>query len=67
MPYPEAARTADEGAVMTKVINCECGHVVHGETDDEMVEKTTQHVEERHPELAGQMSRDQILSMIEEE
>ena len=52
---------------MAKVINCTCGHVVRGETDDEMVEKTTQHVEDRHPELAGQMSRDQILSMIEEE
>ena len=52
---------------MAKVITCECGHVVRGETDDEMVEKTTQHVEERHPDLTGQMTREQILSMVEEE
>jgi predicted small metal-binding protein len=51
---------------MSKVINCECGEVVRAESDDELVEKVERHVGEAHPELAGKMSRDDILAMSEE-
>jgi hypothetical protein len=46
-----------------KVIHCSCGTDLAGETDDELVEATEAHVAEMHPELAGQISREQILSM----
>jgi predicted small metal-binding protein len=51
---------------MSKVINCECGETVSGETDDELVANVEEHVEARHPEMVGTMSRDQILGMAEE-
>jgi predicted small metal-binding protein len=51
---------------MAKQVNCECGTTVRGETDDELVSAVEDHVREHHPEMAGQMSREQILSMAEE-
>jgi predicted small metal-binding protein len=51
---------------MSKVINCECGEVIRAVTDDELVQKVGQHVEQAHPELAGKMSRDDVLAMAEE-
>ena len=52
---------------MSKVINCECGQVVQGQTDDELVDRVEQHVESDHPELRGVMSREDILAMAEEQ
>ena len=46
-----------------KAIHCECGEVIEAETDDELVTKTQQHVEEKHPELVVQFTREKILSM----
>lgn len=51
---------------MPKLINCECGEVVRGETEDELVEKTTAHVNRDHPELVGKLSREDILGMAED-
>jgi predicted small metal-binding protein len=51
---------------MAKLINCECGQVVRGETDDELVQNTTEHVNRDHPELVGKLSREDILAMAEE-
>ncbi len=51
---------------MAKLINCECGQVVRGETDDELVRSTEEHVNRDHPELVGKLSRDDILGMAEE-
>jgi predicted small metal-binding protein len=52
---------------MSKIINCECGYVVRGETDDELVGRAQQHVDADHPELAGKVGRDDFLAMAEEE
>ena len=51
---------------MSKVINCECGEVIRADNDDDLVRKVEQHVREAHRELAGKMSRDDILAMAEE-
>jgi predicted small metal-binding protein len=50
---------------MAKVINCECGQVVRGETDDELVANVEEHVRTDHPDLVGTMSREDILAMPE--
>jgi predicted small metal-binding protein len=50
-----------------KVINCECGQVVRGETDDELVANVEEHVRSDHPELVGKMSREDIIAMAEAE
>ena len=49
--------------IAMKVVHCECGTDVEAETDDELVAKVEAHVQERHPEMVGQMSREQILGM----
>lgn len=51
---------------MAKVINCECGQVVRGETDDELVAAAEAHIRADHPELVGKMSREDLLGMAEE-
>lgn len=51
---------------MGKVINCQCGYTVQGETDDELVAATEQHIESDHPDMAGTLSREQILAMAED-
>jgi predicted small metal-binding protein len=51
---------------MAKQINCECGYVVKGEDDDQLVANAETHMREVHPEMAGTMSRDQILAMATE-
>ncbi len=51
---------------MAKVVNCECGETVRGEDDDELVANVEAHVRDKHPEMVGTMSRDQILGMAED-
>jgi predicted small metal-binding protein len=51
---------------MAKQVNCPCGETVRGETDDELVAGVEAHVQEKHPEMVGTMSREQILGMAEE-
>ncbi len=51
---------------MAKLINCECGYVVRGGSDDELVQNAQRHMEESHPERVGKMSREDVLAMAEE-
>jgi predicted small metal-binding protein len=51
---------------MAKVINCECGHVVRGETDEELLANAEAHVNSAHPDLVGKLSREDLLGMAEE-
>jgi hypothetical protein len=66
--YPASTRAASRGrrSIVAKLINCECGQVVRGETDDELVAATTRHVGEHHPDLVGKLSREDILAMAED-
>jgi len=52
--------------VVGKLINCECGFVVRGETDDELVAHAEAHMRRDHPDLVGKVSRDDVLGMAEE-
>jgi len=56
----------DRGGVMAKVVHCPCGTDVNGESDDELVTNVEQHVQERHPDMVGKMSREDILGQAEE-
>ena len=51
---------------MAKQVNCPCGETVRGETDDELVTNVEAHMQDKHPEMVGTMSRDQILAMAQE-
>ena len=46
-----------------KVVHCPCGEEVRGETDDALVTAVESHVQEKHPDKVGTMSREQILEM----
>jgi predicted small metal-binding protein len=49
-----------------KQIPCVCGHVVRGEDDDELWQRAQEHIRQDHPELAGKVSRDDLLAQAEE-
>ena len=59
-------RPAAEEAATAYLIKCDCGHVSRGETEDELVQATNRHIDEVHPDMAGKVSRDDLLAMAEE-
>ena len=52
---------------MAKVIRCECGYVSRGETDDQLVAAAEAHIQSDHPDLAGTVTRGDLLAMAEAE
>lgn len=52
---------------MGKVINCECGEVVRGNSDEELLAAVQMHISRDHPDLVGKLSKEDILGMAEEE
>jgi predicted small metal-binding protein len=51
---------------MAKQVNCPCGETVRGESDDEIVANVEAHIQDKHPDMGGTMSREQILDMAQE-
>ena len=51
---------------MAKQIQCPCGETVRGETEDDVVAAAEAHMQEKHPEMVGTMSREQILGMAQD-
>lgn len=51
---------------MAKVINCECGYVVRGDSDEALLQGARAHIGEAHPEMEGKVSDDDLLGMAEE-
>jgi predicted small metal-binding protein len=50
---------------MARQITCECGQIVRGETEDELVDLTLDHLRSDHPQLADRITRDEIVALIE--
>ena len=51
---------------MAKQVNCPCGETIRGGTDDELVGNVEAHIQDKHPDMVGTMSREQILEMDQE-
>lgn len=49
-----------------KRITCVCGQVLEGKDDDELWAKAQAHLAEVHPDLAGKVSREDVLARAEE-
>ena len=49
-----------------KQINCVCGCLVNGEDDDELWANAQEHLRSDHPDLVGNVSREDILAQAEE-
>jgi predicted small metal-binding protein len=45
---------------MTKIINCDCGRVLRGDTDDELVAAAQKHAREAH---GMELTREQVLAL----
>jgi predicted small metal-binding protein len=45
---------------MTRIINCDCGRVVRGDSDDELVAAAQQHAREAH---GMELTREQVLAL----
>ena len=50
---------------MARQITCECGQIVRGETEHELVALTLEHLRSDHPQLADKVTRDEIVALIE--
>jgi predicted small metal-binding protein len=55
------------GKEMAQVIKCECGYVVRGENEAELLEHAGSHVRESHPDLVGKITNEDFLAMAEVE
>jgi predicted small metal-binding protein len=51
---------------VAKQITCECGAVIRGVTDDEVVGGAREHMRTDHPDLSGKVSDDDLRGWIEE-
>ena len=51
---------------MAKVINCPCGYVVRGDTDEELLAGAHQHMEEAHADREQTPSDEELLASAEE-
>ncbi len=49
---------------MAKILQCDCGYVVRGETDDELVANVQNHAREVHD---MEITREQVLAMAQQE
>jgi predicted small metal-binding protein len=47
-------------------MTCMCGYVIQGEDDDEFWRKARDHMGVLHPELVGNVTRDDILAQAEQ-
>jgi predicted small metal-binding protein len=63
------ARGYDTAAAraMPRVINCECGQVVRGKNDEELIRNAEEHMNNDHPGLVGKISREDLLALAEED
>jgi len=58
--------TEPEEVQMAKQINCECGYVARGETEDEVIGRIREHMRADHPDLLDQVSDEDLRGWIEE-
>jgi predicted small metal-binding protein len=51
---------------MAKQISCECGYVIRGDDDEQVVAQAEAHIAQDHPDLVGKVTRDDLVSWVEE-
>jgi predicted small metal-binding protein len=50
---------------MSRQIKCECGFIARGDSDDEVVIRIEEHIQNDHPQLVRTLTRDEIASWVE--
>ena len=49
---------------MARIIQCECGYVARGQTDDEVIDSIRGHMRTDHPALLAAVRREDLLGWI---
>lgn len=49
------------------LINCECGFVARGETEEEVIGKIRDHMRQDHPDLLESVTQEDLLGWMERE
>jgi predicted small metal-binding protein len=52
---------------MARIIVCECGTTVRGDSDRELLAGGRRHMESNHPAVAEQITDEELLALSEEE
>jgi hypothetical protein len=52
---------------MAKLIDCPCGEQIRGDTEDEALDRAEQHVLDKHPDIAEQLSRATLSEMLKDD
>ena len=65
-PFVELSELPPAYDEHVKQIPCVCGQVVRGDDDEELWQNAQEHMLEDHPELAGKVSRADLLAQAEE-
>lgn len=52
---------------MARIIACECGTIVRGDSDQELLAAGRRHMESNHPAIAKQITDEELLALSEEE
>jgi len=48
------------------VINCDCGYVARGETEEELLTVAEAHIKDAHPDLVGKVKREDLLAQAQQ-
>jgi predicted small metal-binding protein len=51
---------------MAKVINCDCGYTVTGESDEALLANANEHIQSDHPDMVGKVTDEELLATAEE-
>lgn len=52
---------------MGRMIRCECGEVVRGEDDSQVLAAAHEHIEAKHPDLVTTINDSQLMAMAEDD
>jgi predicted small metal-binding protein len=52
---------------MNQVIVCECGTIVRGEDEQELLGHARAHMQSNHPAIAAQITDEQLLALSQEQ
>ena len=56
-----------EHSDMAKRIVCECGYIIRGDDDEQVVEFGREHMEANHPAIAAVITAEELLELAEED
>lgn len=57
--------TGGDGEMTVLVITCDCGYVIRGDIEVELISNARNHIDEAHPDQADRVTDEELLSSAE--